>query len=112
MRRSTLPTLGATRLAQFRQSGDPTQKTAAVAALESAAQNWRAYAQLAGSQYRPHVLARGRTLDWHAVTKRVDQEIATVRAATRGSSGHLPLDTVSTKRTSHSAAPGESENNQ
>ena len=34
------------------------------------------------SQYRPQVLARGRTLDWHALTKDVDQEIATVRNAT------------------------------
>jgi len=75
---------GATRLAQFRQSGDPAHKAAAVAALENALKSWQNYAQLASSQYRPQDLARGGMLDWHALTKDVEKELATVRAAKPG----------------------------
>ncbi len=73
---------GATRLAQFRQSEDPAAKAAAVAALENAVPSWRNYARLASSQYRPQELARGGMLDWHAITKDVEKEVATVRSAT------------------------------
>jgi hypothetical protein len=94
---------GATRLAQFRQSGDLVQKAAAVVALENAAQSWRAYAQLAASQYRPQVLARGRKLDWHAVTREVDQEIAAVRAAERESPDKAASNAPTKNRASNSA---------
>jgi len=71
---------GATRLAQFRQSGDPAQKQAAVTALETALISWQTYAQLESSQYRPQELARGKMLDWNATTRVVEKELATLRA--------------------------------
>ncbi|MEO7413878.1 MAG: carbohydrate-binding family 6 protein [Opitutaceae bacterium] len=73
---------GATRLAEFRETRDPSRQADAVAALENAAASWRKYAALAGSQYRPQVLARGWNLDVQALIKDVEQEIETVRAMT------------------------------
>lgn len=71
---------GATHVAQFRNSGDPSRKQEAVSALEKASRSWQRYAQLCSSQYRPQVLARTRTLDWQALAKDVEKEVETVRS--------------------------------
>jgi hypothetical protein len=72
---------GATRLAQFRKSGEAAHKLEAVTALENALEHWQTYARLMSSQFRPQVLARGQDLDWLALTKDVENEIAFVRDA-------------------------------
>ena len=100
---------GATRLAQFRQSGDPVQKQAAVVALENALKSWQTYARLASSQYRPQDLARGGKLDWQELTKDVEKEVATVRAVARESHSELAPKTPPKKRAAKSAPVSEEE---
>ncbi len=72
---------GATRLAQFRKTGDATRKQEAVAALEEALECWKQYGRLAGSQYRPQELARGIVLDWDALAKEIAKDIAIAQSA-------------------------------
>ncbi|MEX0331511.1 MAG: hypothetical protein AB3N64_08830 [Puniceicoccaceae bacterium] len=84
---------GATHLAWFRKTGNPQRQAAAIGDLENAARDWRVYARLASSQYRPQVLARGQVLDWQATTEYVDKEIDYVRQVSR-SAPPVPKSTI------------------
>ncbi len=91
----------ATYLAQFRQSDDPEQKAAAVAALENALKNWQNYARLENSQYRPQELARGKMLDWNATAKDVEKEIETVRSGAVDKAPEPTADKDESKKNNH-----------
>jgi hypothetical protein len=43
--------------------------------LEAALSGWRRYADLAGSLYRPQVMARGQDLDWERLADDVSNHI-------------------------------------
>ena len=70
---------------QFRVGGDPAVQAEAIRALEAAVDHWRAYGEVASSQYKEQVMARTRSTDWLGVLldgARRDVEIA--RAARPG----------------------------
>jgi hypothetical protein len=92
---------GAAKLAVFRE--DIRQKhynAEAVAHLQDAAEEWKAYAALASSQYKPQLMARTHYMDWNRILKEVEQEVVTVqregdypelRFTTLTNGAHLPV---------------------
>ena len=51
----------------------------AVTHLSNAVEEWRAYAGIASSQYKPQLLSRTHYLDWWAILEEVKQEVEAVR---------------------------------
>ena len=71
--------LGAVELESFRTSKDPKRQAAAVKHLEAAARHWKEYADVAGRQYKPQLLARTRVLDWAQLLEDVRRDIEIAR---------------------------------
>jgi hypothetical protein len=72
---------GAAKLAVFRE-GDRQDKQfldQAVAHLEDAVDEWKAYATVLSSQYKTSLLARTHFLDWNSTLKEVEKEVVTVQ---------------------------------
>jgi len=67
--------LGATQLHLFEKSKYRKNKTSAVRHLLEAEKHWEKYAEVAGSQYRPQLLARTRVLDWKATLDDVKKDV-------------------------------------
>jgi len=67
--------LGATQLHLFEKSKNRKNKTSAVQYLLEAQKHWEKYAEVAGSQYRPQLLARTRVLDWKATLDDVKKDV-------------------------------------
>ena len=72
---------GAAKLAVFREGGrrDKRYLDQAVAHLEDAVEEWKAYAAILSSQYKTQLLARTHFLDWNRTLKEVEREVATVQ---------------------------------
>lgn len=73
---------GAAKLALYRASGrkEPRYLDQAVAHLEDAVVEWKAYAQILDRQYQPSLLARTNYLDWNQTLLAVEKEVRTVKA--------------------------------
>lgn len=95
---------GAAKLAVFREGGrrDKQYIDQAVAHLQDAVQEWKAYAAILSSQYKPSLLARTHLLDWNSTLKEVEKEVVTVqqegdfpevRFANLEDGAHLPAET-------------------
>lgn len=70
---------GAAKLAVFREDRSlKTYHTEAVRHFKDAVEDWKAYAELASSQYKVQLLARTDYLDWNAILKEVEKEVITV----------------------------------
>jgi hypothetical protein len=74
---------GAVNLETSRRSNSELHRRAAVEQLTKAADHWRAYADVAGSLYKPQLLARTRRLDWNAIYEDVKRDIEIARDTTR-----------------------------
>ncbi len=72
---------GAAKLAIYREGGrkDKEYHRQAVAHLKDAVEEWKAYAAILSSQYKPSLLARTHFLDWNATLKEVEKEVVTVQ---------------------------------
>ncbi|HVZ33581.1 MAG TPA: hypothetical protein VG963_14215, partial [Polyangiaceae bacterium] len=71
---------GATELALFRSTADAAHQARAVQWLTDAARVWRAYTRQASAQYRnPLWTNRVGSVDWAALTREVDKDIAIAR---------------------------------
>jgi hypothetical protein len=70
--------LGATDLHLFEQSKRDEHKHSAVTHLNDALTDWRNYARVATSQYKPQLLARTRELDWDKLTHEVERDVEIV----------------------------------
>ena len=73
---------GGTHLHGFRTTGVPSEKAAAISALESGFDHWKAYAASATANYRPQFLSKHRTIDWVRLIDDVRRDIDIARAAT------------------------------
>jgi hypothetical protein len=70
----------AAKLAAFRE--DVRQKhyhAEAVGHLKDAVEEWKSYAAIVSSQYKPQLMARTHYMDWNALLKEVEQEVLTVQ---------------------------------
>ena len=71
---------GACKLAAFRQDISQRQYSLeAVVHLKDAVEEWKAYAVIASSQYKPQLMARTHYMDWNRILKAVEQEVVTVQ---------------------------------
>jgi hypothetical protein len=70
---------GAYYLHAFRKGLGNENKALAIAELEQALLNWKAYAAAATRNYKPQFMAKTRTIDWDALTVDVEKEIETAR---------------------------------
>jgi len=72
---------GAAKLALYRQSGRQDSKylDRAVAHLEDAVQEWKAYAAVLTPQYKTQIGARANSLDWNSTLKEVEKEVETIK---------------------------------
>jgi len=66
---------GAVNLAEFDRDGKPEQKQAAVEHLQKALANWKQYAAIALSQYKPQLLNRIGFVDLNEITGYVEKDI-------------------------------------
>lgn len=73
--------LGASDLAQYEQTGNPSQQAAAVGHLQAAFAQWKKYAAVATSQYKPQLLDRIGYVNLNALTALVRQDVETARRA-------------------------------
>jgi hypothetical protein len=67
---------GAAKLAAFRE--DPRQRhynQEAVAHLEDAVEEWKVYAAIVSSQYKPQLMARTHYMDWNRILAEVEEEV-------------------------------------
>ena len=73
---------GAADLAVFRADRGRTEaRERAVRHLEEAVKEWKAYAKVATSRYRPQLLSRTHYLDWDAIAEDVKRDVAIARRA-------------------------------
>jgi hypothetical protein len=72
---------GAAKLAVYRESDrqDRQYLDQAIAHLEDAVDEWKAYAAVLTSQYKTSLLARTNFLDWNETLKDVEKEVVTVK---------------------------------
>ncbi len=78
--------LAATDLVLFDRDGKPEHKTSAIAHLETALADWKKYAAVATSQYKPQDLGRlARVVDLNALTPSAEADIAVARDWQQGS---------------------------
>jgi hypothetical protein len=72
---------GAAKLAVFRESGRQEKQfhEEAVAHLEDAVDEWKAYASILTPQYKTQLMARPHYMDWNSTLKEVEKEVVTVR---------------------------------
>jgi len=72
---------GAAKLALYREGGrkHETYLDQAVAHLEDAVEEWKAYAAVLTPQYKTQIGARANTLDWNATLKEVEREVETIK---------------------------------
>ena len=73
--------LGASDLAQYEQTGNPSQQASAVGHLQAAFAQWKKYAAVATSQYKPQLLDRIGYVNLNALTALVQQDVETARRA-------------------------------
>jgi hypothetical protein len=67
---------GAAKLAAFRESQTRQFSDEAVTHLRDAVQEWKAYAAIVSSQYKPQLMARTHVMDWNRILAQVEQEVA------------------------------------
>lgn len=73
---------GAAELAVFRAGdGNTKHRDIAVGHLEDAAEEWKAYARIAGSAYKTQLFSRTHYMDWWKLLDEVQKEVETVRAS-------------------------------
>ena len=72
---------GAAKLALYRESGrkQETFLDQAVAHLENAVEEWKAYAAVLTPQYKTQIGARANSFDWNATLKDVEKEVETIK---------------------------------
>jgi hypothetical protein len=72
---------GAAKLALYREGGrqDGKYLEQAVAHLEDAVEEWKAYAAVLTPQYKTQIGARANSMDWNGTLKYVEQEVETIR---------------------------------
>ncbi len=71
---------GAAKLAAFRVTTQQKQfSDDAVAHLEDAVDEWKAYTAIVSSQYRSQLMQRTSYMDWESILSEVEQEVETVR---------------------------------
>jgi len=72
---------GAAKLALYRQGGRQDSKylDQAVAHMEDAVEEWKAYAAVLTPQYKTQIGARANSLDWNSTLKEVEKEVETIK---------------------------------
>ena len=72
---------GAAKLALYREGGREQEQylDQAVAHLEDAVAEWKAYAAVLTPQYKTQIGARANTMDWNATLKDVEKEVETIK---------------------------------
>lgn len=72
---------GAAKLALYREGGRQNREylDQAVAHLEDAVEEWKAYAAVLTPQYKTQIGARANSMDWNGTLKYVEKEVETVR---------------------------------
>jgi hypothetical protein len=70
---------GGTHLHGFRTTGASSEQAAAISALESGFDHWKAYAASATANYRPQFLSKHRTIDWVRLIDDVRRDIDIAR---------------------------------
>jgi hypothetical protein len=72
---------GAAKLALYREGGRQDRKylDQAVAHLEDAVEEWKAYAAVLTPQYKTQIGARANSLDWNSTLKEVEKEVETIK---------------------------------
>jgi len=72
---------GAAKLAVYREGGRQDSKylDQAVAHLEDAVEEWKAYAAVLTPQYKTQIGARANSLDWNKTLKEVEKEVETIK---------------------------------
>ena len=70
---------GGAKLAVFREDVQQRQYHAeAVAHFKDAVEEWKAYAAIVSSQYKPQLLARSDYLDWYLILEEIEKELTSV----------------------------------